>query len=263
MGSLSHTLRIAMLNADVPVPNVAARASTYGAIFHNLLAEAARRIVPGLKVESADYDVLQGEYPASTAEFDAIIVTGSRSSAYWDEPWIHKLDAYLKTTYQTLPHVKIFGSCFGHQLVCQSLLGEAGCTVEKSPAGWELGVHEIALADEFRSAFPFPGKSTAAKPETLRLQFVHADHVTMPTGGLPAGWVSLGETEKCSFQGVFRAGRVLTYQGHFEFDRFVNTETLKVFGAEWEPGFYQRAMELIDADDDAGVAAEMVLRFLM
>ncbi|KAH6896823.1 class I glutamine amidotransferase-like protein [Thelonectria olida] len=266
MGSISYTLRVAMLNADIPVPNVAARTKTYGAIFHNLLTDAAHRIAPHLKVESTDFDVVQGDYPESLSGFDAILVTGSASSAYNDEPWIHKLDAYLKTTYLTLPRIKIFGSCFGHQIVCQSILGEAGCIVEKNPSGWELGVHDITLTDEFRQAFPFPKKSTSillSKPETMRLQFVHADHVKTPPQGLPEGWISLGATKACHFQGVFQPGRVFTYQGHFEFDRFVNSETIKVFGTKWEPSFYQEAMDMIDADDDAQAGAEMVLRFLM
>ncbi|KAF7552128.1 hypothetical protein G7Z17_g4533 [Cylindrodendrum hubeiense] len=273
MGSISYTIRIAMLNADTPVPNVSARSKTYGTIFHKLLSDAASRISPHVKVESTDYDVVRGEYPESASDFDAILVTGSASSAYYDETWIHKLQEYLGMIYDTCPRLKIFGSCFGHQIICQSLLGEFGCKVEKNPKGWELGVHGIRLTDEFRTAFPSAGKASAltsspdqlliSAPEIMRLQFVHADHVAVSAEGLPKSWISVGETKQCGVQGVFEPSRVLTFQGHFEFDRFVNGETVKVFGAKWEPKEFQKAMDAIDADDDAQAAAEIVLRFLL
>ncbi|KAK7431553.1 hypothetical protein QQZ08_001771 [Neonectria magnoliae] len=270
MGSLSYTIRIAMLNADTPVPNVRAKSKTYGTIFHNLLSDAASRISPHVKIESADFDVVLGEYPESTADFDAMIVTGSASSAYDDQPWINKLDAYLATVYDTCPRLKIFGSCFGHQILCQGLLGAFGCKVEKDPKGWELGVHGIRLTDDFRKAFPSAKKALTrsttvshSHDDTVRLQFVHADHVKLPAEGLPKPWMLVGATEHCAVQGVYEPRRVLTFQGHFEFDRFVNSETIKVFGAKWEPKQYQRAMDLIDADDDAQAAAEIVLKFLL
>ncbi|KAH6971660.1 class I glutamine amidotransferase-like protein [Ilyonectria sp. MPI-CAGE-AT-0026] len=271
MGSLSYTIRIAMLNADTPVPNVSARFKTYGTIFHNLLSDAASRISPHVKIQSTDFDVVRGEYPESAADFDVILVTGSAASAYYDEVWIHKLGEYLTTIYDTCPQIKIFGSCFGHQIVCQSLLGGFGCKVEKNPKGWELGVHGIQLTDEFRKAFPSgkgqtptsgPGQLTPT-PEMMRLQFVHADHVALPAEGLPESWISIGQTKRCGLQGVFEPNRVLTFQGHFEFDRFVNSETIKVFGAKWDPKEFQDAMDAIDADDDAKAAAEIVLRFLL
>ncbi|KAH7146355.1 class I glutamine amidotransferase-like protein [Dactylonectria macrodidyma] len=270
MGSLSYTIRIAMLNADTPVPNVYAKTKTYGTIFHNLLSDAASRISPHTTVESTDFDVVRGVYPVSPLDFDAILVTGSAASAYYDEPWIHTLQAYLTTIYHTYPQVKIFGSCFGHQIVCQSLLG-ACSRVEKNPAGWELGVHGIRLTDDFRKAFPSAGKTQTLEcpnlqltpaPEMMRLQFVHADHVAI-FEELPKSWKMVGETKRCGVQGVFEPGRVLTFQGHFEFDRFVNSETIKVFGALWDPVVFQKAMNAIDADDDALAAAEIVLRFML
>ncbi|CAM1507965.1 Fc.00g048130.m01.CDS01 [Cosmosporella sp. VM-42] len=270
MGSLSPTIQIAMLNADVPIPNVLARYKSYGSIFHILLCDAASRTAPHVNITSTDFNIVLGEYPKALSDFDAIIVSGSASSSYDDAEWIHRLNEYLATTYQNYPKVKIFGSCFGHQIICQSLLGKSGCIVEKDPKGWELGVHGIQLTDEFRAAFPSVATAADADqellepgPEVLRLQFIHTDHVRLPPKGLPGSWVLVGATKHCAVQGVYEPGRVLTYQGHFEFDRFVNTETIKIFGAMWKPEKLKRALELMDQDDDAKVAAEMVLRFLL
>lgn len=57
---------------------------------------------------------------------------------------------------------------------------------------------------------------------------------------------------------------MLTLQGHAEFDRFVNGETLKVFGGPvWEEGFMRRAMEAVDREDDAIWAAGVMLKFFL
>ncbi|KAH6950397.1 hypothetical protein BKA56DRAFT_506240, partial [Ilyonectria sp. MPI-CAGE-AT-0026] len=182
--------------------------------------------------------------------------------------WIHKLQAYLTMIYHTHPRLKIFGSCFGHRIVCQSLLGKFGCKVEKNPKGWELDVHGIRLTEDSVRRFLQQGRLKlrpvlTCSPEMMCLQFVHADHVTIPEEGLPKSWKLIGETKQCAVQGVFEPSRVLTFQGHFEFDRFVNGETVKVFGAKWEPEVFQKAIDAIDADDDAQAAAEIVLRFLL
>ncbi|KAK6206102.1 hypothetical protein LQW54_007937 [Pestalotiopsis sp. IQ-011] len=249
-----ETVRIAMLNTDLPVPNVRAKLGTYGTIFHRLLSDAAVRISPTTKVASADFDVVQGEYPESVSEFDAILITGSAASAYDNVEWIRVLDEHL------------------------------GVVVEKDPNGWELGVHEIRFTNKFDAAMrssptskgltsiqrPLtPDGESSREPESegspsLRLQFVHADHVKIPDPGvLLPPWTIIGSSNHCVVQGVYEKDRILTLQGHFEFDRFINTETIKVFGASWKSDELNKALEAMDAEDDAERAAEMVMRFLM
>ncbi|KAF1835598.1 class I glutamine amidotransferase-like protein [Decorospora gaudefroyi] len=263
----AQTLRICMLNADVPVPAVAnTRAPTYGRIFHHLLLSAATtlKITPSITITSTDFDVTRNEYPTSLSEFDAIVISGSASSAYDDLPWIRKLTTWVRSAYACHPRVKIFGSCFGHQLVCHALLGAYGVKVEKDGKGWELGVKEITLHDRFRKTF---GKGLEGQKEVvdaLRLQFVHHDHVVIPEmDALPASWMTVGNTWHCAVQGVYEGGRVFTLQGHFEFDRFVNSETIKFFFPTWQPKVLEETLEMIDADDDSVVAATMVLEFFL
>ncbi|KAH9897316.1 class I glutamine amidotransferase-like protein [Xylariomycetidae sp. FL2044] len=269
-------LRVAMLNTDTPVPNVHAKLGTYGSIFASLLSATAARVAPSVVFEWEEFDVVLGHYPPSLSTFSALVITGSAASSYDDAPWIHRLDEYVADVYEHQPNVKIFGSCFGHQLLCQSLLREFGVHVEKDPKGWEMGVQTISLTPEFRGAFTSgraasdchnperPPTPEEMLPEKLRMQFVHSDHVKLPQGNLmPEGWDLMGSTEHCHVQGVHRPGRVLTYQGHFEFDRFVNTETLKVFGTSWKPDALARGIRSMDADDDAQLAAEIVLRFFL
>ncbi|KAG9193585.1 hypothetical protein G6011_03620 [Alternaria panax] len=269
---MAQILRICMLNADAPVPVVAGkRAPTYGRIFHDLLSSAAANSKSqlsskrALHITSADFDVVKNEYPASIAEFDAIIISGSANSAYDDLPWIRKLELWVKELYEKNPNVKIFGSCFGHQLLGQALLKDYGVKVEKDPKGWELGVKEITLHQRFRKIFfnddRDAGTGSLGK---MRLQFVHHDHVVVPDlEALPRSWMTVGNTEHCAVQGVYEPGRVLTFQGHFEFDRFINSETVKYFFPNWQPKVLEEALDAIDANDDSVMVARMVLKFFL
>ena len=262
-----------MLNADAPVPVVVAeRAPTYGRIYHQLLSSGAANtkspgasLIPAIKITSTDFDVTKNEYPTSIANFDAIIISGSANSAYDELPWIRKLARWTKETYEREPSVKIFGSCFGHQLVCQALLGDYGVKVEKHPDGWELGVKEITLHRQFYNEFiGDEGCGVHKKAEKMRLQFVHHDHVVIPdVGALPGSWTTLGITQHCANQGMYEPGRILTFQGHFEFDRFINSETIKYFFPNWQPKVLEETLDAIDADDDSVAAAGVVLKFFL
>ena len=78
------------------------------------------------------------------------------------------------------------------------------------------------------------------------------------------GFESIGKSEHCALQGVWKRGRVLTYQGHAEFDGFVNGETLKVFGKPiWSTQRLGEALKSVDGDDDAVWAAGAMLKFFL
>lgn len=131
--------------------------------------------------------------------------------------------------------------------------------VDAEARGWEVGVKAVRMGKEFRDEF---GRLGVEVPEEMRLQFVHGDCVVVPGESvLPEGWVVLGSTEWCANQGMMEVGRVLTYQGHFEFDRFVNGETIKTFFAREAPEWLEESLRAVDADDDAGLAAELVVHF--
>ncbi|CAH0059743.1 unnamed protein product [Clonostachys solani] len=262
MAASPLTFRVAMLNADEPMPNVVKERGSYGNIFHNLLKLAAERVAPNVTIEAKDFDVVSLQYPSSPSDFDALLVTGSASSSYDDKEWTKRLDKYLLDVYDNYPHVRMFGSCFGHQIICQSILRKYGAKVIKSPVGWEFGVHEISLTAEFSKALSQPNQLSA---DSLRLQFIHSDRVELPSPDALSDtpWTLMGSTPKCPVQGVYEPGRVLTYQGHFEFDRFVNSETVRVFCATWEPKEVEEILEEVDQDDDSEAAAQMVVKFFL
>jgi GMP synthase-like glutamine amidotransferase len=275
MESQTRKIRIAMLNADIPVPKVLSTRGSYGRIFTNLLSAAAAKISPDIQIETSDYDVKGGQYPTDLTKWDAIVISGSASSAYEKKPWIQALNEFIKMTYTAFPRVKIFGSCFGHQVICQSLLEPFGAKVEKDPKGYEAGVQEITLTDLFRQAFEDGGSAKyglpkeswlpGPLPKKLRLQFVHGDHVRLPTCWKCLPFKLLGSTQHCAVQGVYQPCRVFTLQGHFEFDRFINTSTLRHFAGKfnWGSEGLQHHLDLADADDDSETVALIIVLFLL
>ncbi|KAG9380716.1 ATG22 multi-domain protein [Pyrenophora tritici-repentis] len=172
---MPQIIRICMLNADTPVPAVIAKNNTtptYGRIFHHLLSTAATNLSKtpdshhgATTITSIDFNVVKNEYPPSLSAFDAIVISGSANSAYDNIPWIHKLARWLKDVYDKEPRVRIFGSCFGHQIVTLALLGRYGVRVEKDPQGWELGVGEITLQANFLRRF-YIGRAPSAPPHS-------------------------------------------------------------------------------------------------
>lgn len=289
------TVRVAMLNADTTTPNTYAHMGTFGDILHHVLSTAAARRSAArppptyqqqqqqVHLEHAVFDVVRGEYPSSPADFDAFVITASAASVVDDasstsSSWIQVLEDYVVLLHERYPGARLFGSCFGHHIVCRALLGgrqHGVLRVEKNPRGWEIGVGRVYFTDEFREVLeesdtkrmtgrrsiyrwgrlPSPEEEDQV-PSSMRLQFVHEDEV-VGQGDLPRPWVLVGATKHCGIQGVYLAGRVLTLQGHFEFGKFEKRETRRIFGAG-EGGQEEKEED----DDDGELMAEVVLRFV-
>ncbi|KAG9243171.1 class I glutamine amidotransferase-like protein [Calycina marina] len=265
------SLKIAILDCDTPVPNVHSKFGKYSDIFVALLKDASVLTdgLPELDLNFSIYDSVLGRVPSDKdlKNIDGIIMTGSSASGYDEAPWIITLSDYIRNLYTNHPSIKIFGSCFGHQMLCGALFSTpTHPVVTKDPAGWELGVHSIKLSSAFLSQYG-PVTSNPITTSELRLQFVHADHVVHPITHemwVKEGWESIGRSAHCGLQGVWKKGRVLTYQGHAEFSRFVNAETLKVFGGRiWTSEFMENALAKVDQDDDAMWAAGVMLKFFL
>jgi GMP synthase (glutamine-hydrolysing) len=148
-----------------------------------------------LAADVSVFSVVDGEFPEYDAA-DAIVVSGSRASVYWDEPWIDETRSWVREALdQGLPAL---GICWGHQLLADLL----GGTVE--PMGeYELGyrtVHHTG-ADIFEDV-----------PESFTVFTTHSDAVT----DLPDGAELIAEND----YGVhgFRHGNVYGLQSHPEYD---------------------------------------------
>ncbi|KAG1787726.1 class I glutamine amidotransferase-like protein [Suillus plorans] len=124
--------RIALLICDVPADPVREQHGDYTRIFGTLLEESLK---PINETHSADsqttftlepFDVRVQVYPKED-DYDAILITGSAHTAHeYEQPgreWMKKLIEYVRVIATEKPRIKIFGICFGHQIVALAMGG--------------------------------------------------------------------------------------------------------------------------------------------
>lgn len=148
-------IRLAILEADTPLPQTAAQYQTYGGVFTSLFARAVSPDPVTSALTITAHDVVSNptaspeppHYPDLEA-VDAVLVTGSRHSAFSDEPWIAALAEYVRRAV-TGGRVRVVGVCFGHQIVGRAL----GAPVAKGVGGWEVSVTEIRLTEKGKEVF--------------------------------------------------------------------------------------------------------------
>jgi len=150
-----------------------------------------------LDADLVEFDVTANERPADFA-FDAVVVTGSRSSVYWDRDWIRPLVEYVaEADERGLP---LLGVCYGHQVVATALGGRV-----EDMGAYEIGYREITKVTD--------DELLAGVPETFTAFTTHSDTVAE----LPPGATLLAEND----YGVhaFRRGTAWGVQFHPEYDR--------------------------------------------
>lgn len=144
----SH-LRLAILECDTPLPHTRAKYGSYSGVFTSLLHAGAEALgLPRDDIRITRWDVVKtGEYP-DLADVDAVLITGSKFSAFDATLWIVRLVEFVRTVLEQT-RVRCVGVCFGHQIVGRAM----GVKVARSEAGWEASVCEVRLAERGRELF--------------------------------------------------------------------------------------------------------------
>ncbi|KAM0325843.1 hypothetical protein ACHAQA_007145 [Verticillium albo-atrum] len=251
MGSSPAPLRLAILEADTPQPETLAAYKGYGGVFTALLRTAALTLPSPAPLDSlltiTTHDVVNdpSSYP-DPSTIDAILITGSKHTAYQDVPWINALVDYTAASLAT-GRIRAIGVCFGHQIIARAL----GAPVRQSPLGWEVAVTDVALTAAGRDLFGI---------DTLRIHQMHRDEVV----DVPAGAQSLAHTKLCPVQGYYAKGKYVAVQGHPEFTGPIVSEILRnrhkqgVFGDD----MYTEAIERAGIEHDGVAVARGFLKFL-
>jgi GMP synthase-like glutamine amidotransferase len=125
-----------------------------------------------------------GDVPADLASYSHAILTGSEASILADTEWI--VQACELTRALDARGVKLFGSCFGHQMLARALSGPA--FVRRTPTP-EFGWIEVRKT---RGGARDP--LIAALPDRCHVYTSHFDEVWP----LPPGWERVAETSDCS-----------------------------------------------------------------
>lgn len=139
------------------------------------------RLAPGATFHTrrAPHDDL----PRNSTEFDRVIVSGSRTSALEDAPWVERLHEFIRQSVSS--NKPLLGVCFGHQSLVRAFGGKSSVRLA---AQAEFGWTEIHLTSESALTRGFEKKFYSFS--------AHFEEVA----ALPSGFRQLARSRDCEIQ---------------------------------------------------------------
>jgi GMP synthase (glutamine-hydrolysing) len=123
------------------------------------------------------------DLPKSPRGFDRVILSGSKTSALEDAPWVSQLHELVRATLNE--KIPFLGVCYGHQTLARVLSDKNSCRRAETP---EVGWTEIEIIDEAPLLKGLPRKF-----------FSFSSHVE-EVGQLPTGLRNLARSKDCAVQ---------------------------------------------------------------
>ncbi|KAI0873568.1 putative class I glutamine amidotransferase [Hypoxylon argillaceum] len=253
MGSLNANapIRLAILEADTPIPAIQAKYHSYGGVFTHMFERACASYSHPVSLESqlalSSHDIVNDldAYP-DPETIDAILITGAKYNAFDSDEWIIRLVQFTKRCLEG-GRVRVIGVCFGHQIIGRALGAELG----RNTRGWEVSVVEHELTDDGKRVFGI---------EKMSIHQMHRDAVL----SFPPGVVQLAKTDICANQAMYVPGRFISVQGHPEFTEDMVRELLNMrkYGGIIADEIYQDGMNRVGNKQDGVAVAQAFLRFL-
>ena len=243
-------MHLCILENDDLDPTLAQRYTRVAAMFERLFAQA------GYQGRIDTFSARHGQYPASFAAYDAVLLTGSRADAFSDEPWVVALREQVARLLQD--QHKLLGVCFGHQLIAHCL----GAPVQRAPRGWRVG----------RQAYDWLGApehlglglrqaaqgAEAAQVAQFALLASHQDQVL----ALPQGATLLATQADCPVAAYALGDQVFCIQPHPEFTPEVSAFLLDKRRALMGEPLYAQSMGSLAEPHDGLALARFMIRFV-
>lgn len=188
-----YNMKLCILDNDTIDEALIPVYGSYGAMLEKVLREA------GAEHWTMDrFSTPHGEYPTSFADYDAVLLTGSKADSFSDEPWVVELRRRVTGLLAT--NIKLLGVCFGHQLIALCL----GAKVGRAPKGWVTGRHSYQWHAE---------DLVEAERKGFALLASHQDQVLE----LPEGARLLASSDHCPIAAYSKGKEVFCIQPHPEF----------------------------------------------
>jgi GMP synthase-like glutamine amidotransferase len=143
------------------------------------------------------YDPIVAQTYPDPDSYDLIVLSGGTADPMGSQPWVLKMQDFLRTTARDFPNRKIVGICWGHQTICVSF----GGTVGNRQEGAEIGVTSIQLTAEGEKMLGWEGKVD-----------IHEYH-RREVKSKPKGFVELAERGQMF---INEKKTIWTFQGHPE-----------------------------------------------
>ncbi|MES2880120.1 MAG: amidotransferase [Pseudomonadota bacterium] len=232
-------MKLCVLDNDVLDPEVAPTYTSYGAMCVRLLRDA------GAQGWSFDlFNTMQGQYPASFDDYDAVLLTGSKADAFSQEPWVLELRRHVEHLLQTKK--KLVGVCFGHQLIALCL----GAKVGRAPQGWGTG----------RMSYQWHAPEMAQSQGRTEVSLLasHQDQVF----DLPPGATLLASSEFCPVAAFAVGKEVFCVQPHPEFVEDYSAYLLNKRSEALGETHYTNSMNSLALGHDGLHVARMIVAFL-
>ncbi|KAI1177918.1 putative class I glutamine amidotransferase [Nemania sp. FL0916] len=253
MGSHSTNapIRLAILEADTPIPPIRAKYQSYGVVFTHMFRRACASFSHPVSLESqlslSFHDVVRDStaYP-DLESIDAVLITGSKYDAFDGDEWILRLTEFTKRCLNS-GRIRVIGVCFGHQIIGRAL----GAKLGRNPRGWEVSVVEHELTDEGKRIFGM---------EKMSIHQMHRDAVL----SAPAGVAQLARTDVCATQAMYVPGQLISVQGHPEFTEEMVRELLNARKSSGiiTDDIYHDGVNRVANKQDGVEVAQAFLRFL-
>lgn len=142
------------------------------------------------------------------AFFDGFVISGSHHSVNSNQKWVAELIQFVQTVMNSDQGPRLFGICFGHQLIAKALKGKVE---DVSCKKYIYGTESVLIHDELRSK-SFYTRVFNGSTNTLKIMQSHGECVTV----LPTNAVCVGHSATCKNEVLLYGNKALSIQGHPE-----------------------------------------------